>query len=279
MAITIDDLPIAHSGPNACEPTRLAQLTTLLLEQFAGVPTTVFVIGNNCPALPAELRQQTLRRWAGAGAEIGNHTYSHPGLGRVTSDEYHADILRAEPILKGVAARPVRYFRSPMLHIGPTLEKKAALEQFLQAHHYQQAPVTIDNSDWLISNVLTRATAAGDTAGQERIRGEYIAYMERVTEFFEKRSVEVVGREFPQILLIHANALNSQMGGELLNMFRRRGYRFVTLETALRDEAYRQPDGYIGPNGISWIHRWGLAKGIPIVWEPDVADWLQKASR
>lgn len=279
IAITIDDLPIAHSGPGACQPARLRDLTGQLLGHFAGTNATAFVIANNCAGLSAAEREAALRRWVDAGAELGNHTYSHPGLGRVTSEEYHADILRAEPLLKAVAGKSARYFRSPMLHVGPTLEKKVALEQFLRDHGYQQAPVTIDNSDWLISNALTKALASGDTALQERIRREYIAYMERVIGFFERRSVEIVGREFPQILLIHANVLNAQMGGELLAMLRRRGYRFVTLATALRDPAYQLPDGYIGPNGISWIHRWALGQGRPVVWEPDVPEWLSAAAQ
>ena len=63
--------------------------------------------------------------------------------------------------------------------------------------------------------------------------------MESVVAFFEERSVEVVGREFPQVLLIHANQLNADLMPELLAMFRQRGYTFVTLDQALADAAYR----------------------------------------
>jgi peptidoglycan-N-acetylglucosamine deacetylase len=181
--------------------------------------------------------------------------------------------------LKAVAGgRPLRYFRSPYLHTAPTLEKKVALEKFLKQHGYQQAPVTIDNGDWMFSNALANAIQAGDAELQQRIRREYVAYMERVTEFYERRSVALVGREFPQILLIHANVLNAQCGGELLQMFRRRGYRFVSLESALRDEAYRQPDGYIGNNGFSLLHRWTVARGEAIQWEPDEPQWIREAA-
>ena len=33
---------------------------------------------------------------------------------------------------------------------------------------------------------------------------------------------------------------------DLLAMFRRRGYTFVSLEHALGDPAYQLPDGYVG---------------------------------
>ena len=54
--------------------------------------------------------------------------------------------------------------------------------------------------------------------------------MESVVAFFEQRSVEVLGREFPQILLIHASQLNADLMPDLLRMFQRRGYTFVSLE-------------------------------------------------
>jgi hypothetical protein len=44
-------------------------------------------------------------------------------------------------------------------------------------------------------------------------------------------------------------------------MFKRRGYKCVDLETALKDDAYRLPDTYVGPAGISWLHRWALERG------------------
>ena len=81
--------------------------------------------------------------------------------------------------------------------------------------------------------------------------------------------MEVVGREFPQILLIHANQLNADLMPDLLAMFRRRGYTFVSLEQALADPAYRLEDGYAGRNGFSWIHRWSRTKGMKPKGEPD----------
>ena len=70
--------------------------------------------------------------------------------------------------------------------------------------------------------------------------------MESIVAFFEARSIEVVGREFPQVLLLHANQLNADLMPDLLAMFRRRGYTFVSLDRALADEAYRLPDDYAG---------------------------------
>jgi hypothetical protein len=100
--------------------------------------------------------------------------------------------------------------------------------------------------------------------------------MESVVAFFEKRTVEVVGRDIPHVLLIHANHLNRDLGGELVRMFRRRGYKFISLEEALRDDAYRLPDEYAGPGGFSWIHRWSITKGMPNKGEPEEPRWVRE---
>jgi len=103
--------------------------------------------------------------------------------------------------------------------------------------------------------------------------------MESVVAFFEQRSVEVAVREFPQILLIHASQMNADLMPDLLAMFRRRGYTFVSLEHALRDPVYQRPDGFIGKGGISWIHRWSQTSGMPGKSEPDSPKWVQDAWR
>ncbi len=93
--------------------------------------------------------------------------------------------------------------------------------------------------------------------------------MEQTAKFFERRSLAVLGYEPPQILLVHANSLNFDHFSKIIEMFRRRGYQFVSLDDALRHKAYRSRDEYVGKMGISWLHRWGLAKGLPIEWEPE----------
>jgi hypothetical protein len=68
------------------------------------------------------------------------------------------------------------------------------------------------------------ATAYLNPDLRERVTQEYVPYLESVVAFFERRSLEVVGHEFPQVLLIHASELNSDMISDILAMFRKRGY-------------------------------------------------------
>jgi peptidoglycan/xylan/chitin deacetylase (PgdA/CDA1 family) len=75
------------------------------------------------------------------------------------------------------------------------------------------------------------------------------------------------GYEVKQILLLHANELNADYAGDLMAMLRTRGYRFITLDAALQDPAYALPDAQAA-RGPSWLHRWMLAKGLPVQDEP-----------
>lgn len=61
-------------------------------------------------------------------------------------------------------------------------------------------------------------------------------------------------------------------------MLKKRGYKFVALENALTDEAYKLPDTFVGRSGISWLHRWALEKGREYVLpnEPLTPDFVMK---
>lgn len=274
VVVTIDDLPVVHAGGRGCQWEFLQGITRKLLEPIREhrVPVTAFVTAGNCANLTLEQRRSILRMWQEAGAELGNHTYSHHDLNTKPVADYERDILRADSVLRETLQVPrLRWFRFPMLHAGADPQTKARLAQFLSQHGWRQGPVTFDNSDWMFAFVF----ANGPPAMAQKVREAYVPYMESVIEFFEGRSVEVVGREFPQVLLIHANLLNAEKLPDILGMLKRRGYRFVDLETALKDPAYSLPDEYAGKGGFSWIHRWSRTKGMPNKGEPDEPAWLR----
>jgi peptidoglycan/xylan/chitin deacetylase (PgdA/CDA1 family) len=276
VAITIDDLPMAQSGPDACDYPRLLDTTRRLLQPIrdARIPVTAFVIGTNCPDLTAEQRRTVLQLWRSAGALLGNHTYSHRPLREARQiEEYEADILKQDMQLRSLfPGEDPRWFRSPLLFTGPDRASKERLERFLAAHQYRQAPVTFDNSDWVFANAWWRAAA--DPARRARVEAEYIPYMESVVAHFERLSRDLLGREIPQVLLMHSSEFNARMLPHLIAMFRRRGYEFAPLDHVVRDPAYAQPDEYAGLRGISWLHRWSITRGQSPRWEPDEPKWL-----
>jgi hypothetical protein len=109
-----------------------------------------------------------------------------------------------------------------------------------------------------------------------------VPYMEAKFAFFERNAIELFGRAIPQVLLVHANQLNADRFGDLAAMLERRGYRFVTLDRALEDPAYQSADTYVGAGGITWLHRWALARGMPKAFfagEPEVPSFVADAAR
>jgi peptidoglycan/xylan/chitin deacetylase (PgdA/CDA1 family) len=275
VAVTIDDLPRGGDGGSRTFAAVRAMTEKLLLPFRNGhIPVIGFVNQGREVDFDEMGLRQILDLWLDSGADLGNHSRSHLNINKVPFEEYTADILAGEPVLRAALeahGEKLEFYRHPFLFTGPTPQIKRALQQFLDAHGYRVAPVTFDTSDYMFAALYTRPEYT------ERVRREYIPYMESVVAFFEQRSREVVGREFPQILLIHASQLNADMMPDLLGMFRRRGYRFVSLHEALKDEAYRLPDEYAGPGGFSWIHRWSKTKGMPPKGEPDPPAWVNEA--
>jgi peptidoglycan/xylan/chitin deacetylase (PgdA/CDA1 family) len=155
------------------------------------------------------------------------------------------------------------YFRHPFLHTGRSVETRQQFESFLRAHGYTVAPVTIDNSDWIFARAYDNARDANDAPAMKQIGEAYVPYMEAKVAYFETQSSRLFDREIRQVLLLHANSINADYFPQLLAMLRRRGYEFITLERALRDEAYGSPDNFTGPSGISWLDRWALTRGVP----------------
>ena len=98
--------------------------------------------------------------------------------------------------------------------------------------------------------------------------------MEGMFEYFERLAGAVAGREIRHVLLLHANELNADHFDALAAMIKRRGYSFVALEEALKDEVYRLPDAQT-KDGVSWLHRWRAPKGIKADPEPTEPLWLR----
>ena len=275
VAITIDDLPRGGDGG----PRNLADvraMTEQLLQPFRdqNIPLIGFVNAGRPVEFGPDGLREILNLWLDAGADLGNHSYSHLSINSVPLDEYTSDIVKGEPLLRSVLEarhKKLEFYRHPFLYTGPTPEIKQAMQKFLDQHGYRVAPVTFDDADYEFAALYTKPQF------KARVQEEYVPYMESVVAFFEQRSIEVVGREFPQILLIHASQLNADQMPALLAMFRRRGYTFVSLKDALADPAYQLPDEYSGRGGFSWIHRWSKTKGMAPKGEPEPPAWVAAA--
>jgi peptidoglycan/xylan/chitin deacetylase (PgdA/CDA1 family) len=214
--------------------------------------------------------------WFDAGLELGNHTFSHIQINSASLAEYKEDVIRGETVTRRLLQEKgmkLRYFRHPQLRTGPTPEYERELNRFLVTRGYTIAPVTIDNQEWVYAAAYATARARGDQPNVERIAREYLKYMEECFAFFEQLSTDFLGYEIKQTLLLHANELNADHFDALVELMKRRGYRFITLEETLHDPAYRLPT-VSSLRGDSWLHRWRLAKGLKMRPEPREPEWL-----
>lgn len=262
IAITIDDLPWIgppHGDLSLAGTDRLLEALTA-----RGVEATGFV---NCDR--AETRDPILRRWLEAGMELGNHSAAHRDLNRADLAVWLGDVRRCDQYLRSLSVEPVRWFRFPMLHQGPTRARRQAAEELLVELGYVNAHVTIDTSDWLMAVAYREALARGDRAEAERVGRAHVEHVVAAARHYRDFARARFGRDVGHVLLLHANALNADWLGAALDALVAEGFRFVPLEQALEDPVYDLPDDYVGENGISWLYR--VAPAMPAAAEWDQA--------
>lgn len=279
VAITIDDLPYVSRDRSLATAK---QGTTRLLRTLRDgqVPAIGFVNESNVH-VPGErdVRTALLQQWIDAGMALGNHTFTHADFNRKSADWFADDVLHGEVLWRPMmekAGRQELWLRHPFLHTGGDAAKRDAFERFLASRGYRVAPVTLEHSDWWFASLHERLAAAGDEANATRVKAASLDYLDLMLEYHEGLARTLFGRDIAHVFLMHANTLSSLIMGDILERFRRRGYRFVPLADAMKDPAYQTEDRYHGANGIVWQHRWGIALGTKSrpEDEPDLPTWL-----
>jgi len=278
VSITIDDLPAA-SAPTMPAAT-ITEMTTRLLTTIRDqkVPVVGFVNEKKLYKLgEVDERINALKMWLDYGFELGNHTYSHASLNKTPLPAWEEEVIRGETVTSMLMAEhkmKLRYFRHPYLDTGRDLETRRKAEEFLAQRGYRIAPITLDAWDWMYATVYEDAKKRGDTALQKKLADSYLEYSNQVFAYAEQLSTRLLGYEPKQILLIHANQLEADHIGELFDVFRKRGYRFITLEEALSDSAYGLPDTYLGEEGTGWLDHWAITMGKIPQGEPQFPQWV-----
>ncbi|HTQ98247.1 MAG TPA: polysaccharide deacetylase family protein, partial [Candidatus Acidoferrum sp.] len=226
-------------------------------------------------------RIKALNLWVENGFELGNHTFAHTSLNRVPLPVWEEDVERGETVTRALLAQhkmKLRYLRHPYLDAGLDLQTRREAEAFLTSRGYRVAPVTMDAWDWMYAGVYHIARQKGDAALQKQLVDSYLSYTTTVFDYYEKLSRDLFGYEPKQILLLHGNWLEAEHIGELIDLLRKRGYQFVTLENALGDAAYSSPDDYVG-EGTGWLDHWAITKGQPPRNQPVFPQWVMDKGR
>ena len=252
FAITMDDF-------NWSDPVKLtaAERNQSILETLRAnsIKAALFVVGRN---VEDDEGKQLLSAWDKAGHLIGNHTYSHRNFNAPSMDvkTYTQDILRAEALLKNFSQFR-KFFRFPMLKEGDTAAKRDGMRNFLAQHGYRVGHVTIDNSDWLIDQHLTTRLRKDPAADLKPYRDYYLEHMWARAEYYDSLAYRVRGYQVKHTVLMHFNLLNGLFLGDLIAMFKSKGWQPIDAGEAFTDPVFAAKPNIL-PAGESII--WSLAK-------------------
>ena len=130
IAITFDD------GPSTVYTPRLLDG---LKER--GVKATFFLIGQN---IEKEGGSEIVKRMYEEGHLIGNHTYHHVEITKVSSDEAYQELMLTNEAIKNITGEEVQFMRPPFGLWQKELEKKI---------HVLPVMWSIDPLDWATENV------------------------------------------------------------------------------------------------------------------------------
>jgi peptidoglycan/xylan/chitin deacetylase (PgdA/CDA1 family) len=281
VAITVDDLPFPAGAPPAASAAETVNRELLAAFQAHHVPVTGFVIQKRVESLGPAAGTNILREWISRGFDLGNHTYSHPDINDLSPQQIEEEIVRGESTVAPLmteAGKKLTFFRFPMNHTGDTKAKHDEIAAFLIQRGYRLATCTIDTSDYVFNDTYGRMLAKGDDAAAQKLRLEYLAYTRAEIDYYAALNKQVFGYEPPQVMLLHDNRLNADVIREVLRLFEEKQYKFVSLDEAQADAAYRTPDTYITKFGPMWGYRWARERNVKVngSLEPDPPKWISE---
>lgn len=137
IALTFDD------GPNP-------RSTPLLLDGLKerGVKVTFFVIGLNAEKYPAIVKREDEE-----GHIVGNHTYHHVEITKLSGDEAKKEIMQTSNLIEGIIGKPTEFMRPPF----GAWQKKLELGMEVMPVLWTMDPLdwTTENEDEIVNKVVT----------------------------------------------------------------------------------------------------------------------------
>ena len=252
IAITVDDVPNKQLQENG-EPALLK------IFQQKNVPVAIFI--NEKPIYNRE-SLSFLEHWiSDTLVTVGNHTYSHRRYSAVGLQNYVNEIVMGEKFTRTMAEdydKELKYFRPPYNDLGDNARAHEQLQYVLDTMGYLMTPYTVESSDWLYNAIYKARLSDNDVEGAWEIGQMYVAQTMKVLNYIEGILKAVQQRPVNHIYLCHDNEINRAFLPEIIDKFRNSGYQLISLEEALCDPMYLQPDHYTGKWGISWAYRWIL---------------------
>ncbi|KIW89695.1 uncharacterized protein Z519_09851 [Cladophialophora bantiana CBS 173.52] len=210
IALTYDDGPSENTE----------ELLNILDE--AGAKATFFIAGNSNGKGPIDTTSKwtdVIKRMVEDGHQVASHTWSHPDMDEMGSQDRRLDMAKNERALANILGKYPTYMRPPYLHCS----NQSGCLSDMRDLGYHVISYAFDSGDWMDPNNLTAMT-------------------ERVDRAFQSTDVQ----EGRMLLIQHDTIRNSAINltKHVLDTISQRGWKAVTVGECLADESerwYRDP--------------------------------------
>lgn len=278
IAVTIDDVPNSKNY-------KLDNFKSVLLDKLNShsVPATIFI--NERLLYTTDNLDQNfalLHKWCKDPLiTLGNHTFSHLRCSTSDLEMFKRDVLKGEAITEELAKvykKELKYFRFPYNDLGKDSLHQKSVEEFLTSEGYVITPFTVESSDWIFNALYEHHLKVGNKKKAQYIGEKYVEKTLEYFDYFETVTQELYGRRIDHIYLCHDNRLNADYLDKLILQLREKGYKFVSLDTALKDKVYSQEIYFHKKWGISWVYRWLKNKKVRsklMKAEPDIMEFYK----
>ena len=251
LALTIDD-PTLTLGSILKWPEANSRILKAISEK--DVRAALFVCGMRVDDADGA---KLLSAWDQAGHPICNHSYSHKFYAEQTSySDFAVDFLKNERLIAPYRNRTA-LFRYPFLKEGDTADKRDRFRALLKERGYRVGHVTIDASDWYVSQRFLDRLGKQPKAPITPYRDYLVAHLLDRAAFYRQLALDVLGRDIRHTLLMHFNPLNALVLPDVMSAFEAAGWQWIDASLAFEDPVFRNQPQTL-PAGESLV--WALAK-------------------
>lgn len=241
LALSFDDGLDPARDPRADEWNR--QLLQALDQ--AQLRSMLFVAGG---LVDSPQGRAALRRWGEAGHALGNHSYAHRNINDAALASFIADAARNQRLLAKMPGAVLRY-RFPYLEEGERRDRRDGFRRWLQHQGYASGAVTAETDDWFLNQTLLSWRARCPSRSTAPLIALHIEQVRQRAAHADHAARVLLGRPLPQLLLLHANALNAEALPALISALRADGWRLIDPLQAYADDFYQTPPDVLPARG------------------------------
>jgi peptidoglycan-N-acetylglucosamine deacetylase len=181
-----------------------------------------------------EQSKNRLQRYIDSNHLIANHTHSHRWIHQIGTKQYIADLQKADSTLKNFK-NFTSWFRYPFLDEGRTRPVRDSIRAALTELKLTNGYVTIDNYDWYINGLLSKAKRAGKQIDFTKLKEVYLDHIWTSIQFYDNIAKNTIGRSPKHVLLLHENDLSALFLTDLIDLLQQKGWKIISPTEAYTD--------------------------------------------